>query len=198
MQPSASRSRAALPVALLLAAVAVLVLVAGGVLGRGVDASPTPSHVPSAAPSVQPSPSSAPSPTVKPTDDPSDGPLSVDLENTTAHDVSVVIDDKTGSLDGAASGTPGDGMTVRWSDVKVENLDGETVRIVWVGLPRDEEIRLSITEASGMYQLRLVQAAPPAFSDAVGFDRVLDLRFATPVSAADVQVTIEEAPESDG
>ena len=197
MQPSTSSSRAALPVALLLAAVAVVAFVAGGVFGRGLDPSPPPGGGASAAPSVAPSPTVVPSPTLKPTDGPSDGPFSVDLDIATDHDVSVVIDDETGTLTGAASGRASDGMSVRWLDVKVENLDAETVRVVWVGLPRDEEIGLTIAEVSGTYQLRLIQAAPPANSDALGFDRILDLRFDRPVSAADVEVTVQEGPASD-
>ena len=198
MPPSTSSSRGALPVAALLVAVAVLAFVTGGVVGRGVDPSPARSPNPSAVPSVAPSPSVVPSPTLKPTDGPSDGPFAVDLDIATDHDVSVVIDDETGTLAGAASGRASDGMSVRWLDVKVENLDAETVRVVWVGLPRDEEIGLTIAEDSGTYQLRLVQAAPPANSDAVGFDRVLDLRFDRPVSAADVEVTVQELPASQG
>ncbi len=196
MPRSSLLPRSVLPVAAVLAIVAVLILVAGGVLGRGADPSPDSSPTPSAAPSVQPRATAVPSPTLKPTDGPSDGPFKVDLENLTDHDVSVVIDDKTGTLAGAASGIPGDGMSVRWFDVLVENLDAETIRVVWVGLPRDEELTLSIAAKDGIYRLVLVQAAPPANSDAVGFDRILDLRFESPVAASDVDVTIEEAPAS--
>ena len=194
MPRSSLLPRSILPLAAILAVVAVLILVAGGVLGRGVDPSPDRSPAPSIAPTVRPSATPSPSPTLKPTDGPSDGPFTVDLENLTEHDVAVVIDDESGTLTGAASGTPGDGMSVRWFDVLVENLDAETVRVVWVGLPRDEELTLEITAVDGRYRLTLVQAAPPADSDAIGFDRVLDLRFESPVSASDVDVTIEEAP----
>jgi hypothetical protein len=197
MPRSSLLPRSVLPLAAVLAVVAVLILVAGGVLGRGADPSPDPSPSPSATPSVQPRATPTPSPSLKPTDGPSDGPFIVDLENLTGNDVSVVIDDESGTLTGAASGIPGDGMSVRWFDVQVENLDAETVRVVWVGLPRDEELTLAITADAGTYRLLLVQAAPPANSDALGFDRVLDLRFESPVSASDVDVTIEEAPAAD-
>jgi hypothetical protein len=195
MNRSSNVSRVALPVAALFA---VLVVVAGGALGRSADPSPTPSDRPSTPPSAAPSAPSSPQPTAEPTgeptDAPADGPITVDLDNLTDHDVSVVIDDETGALDGAVSGEPGDGMSVRWFDVQVENLDAETVRVVWVGLPRDEELTLAISAEDGTYRLVLVQAAPPANSDALGFDRILDLRFESPVSAADLEVTIEEAP----
>jgi hypothetical protein len=194
MPRSSLLPRSVLPLAGILAVVAVLILVAGGAVGRGVDPSPERSPAPTVVPSVRPSATPTPSPTLKPTDGPSDGPFKVDLENLTGDDVSVVIDDETGTLTGAASGIPGDGMSVRWFDVQVENLDAETVRVVWVGLPRDEELTLAISAEDGTYRLVLVQAAPPANSDALGFDRILDLRFESPVSAADLEVTIEEAP----
>ena len=192
MRRSSLSPRTTLPLAVVVAAVFAVILVAGGALGRGADPVTTPSPTPSVAPSVQPDPTSPPAPTPKPTDDASGGPTTVALEDLTGHDVSVLIDDQTGTLDGATSGTPGDGMSVRWFDAKVENIDAETLRVVWVGLPRDEQLLLAITGEAGNYRLRIVQSAPPAYSDAVGFDRVLELRFDTPVSAGDVEVTIEE------
>jgi len=81
-------------------------------------------------------------------------------------------------------------------DVKVENLDSATLRVVWVGLPRDEQVQLSISEDGGAYRLGFVQAAPPANSDALGYDRILVLRFDTDVSADDVEVTFTEASAS--
>lgn len=185
-------SRAALPVAALLAVVAVLALMAGGAFGRGVDPSPSPSAPSTPRPTAQPSAPSTPQPTPEPTDAPSDGTVKVDLDNETEHDVSVVIDDQTGTLVGAVSGQPGDGMSVRWFLSLVENLDAKTLRVVWVGLPRHEELSLSITGQPGAYQVRLVQDAPPANSDAVGFDRILVLSFDTAVSADDVEVSIED------
>ena len=196
MSRSITSSRAALPVAAILAAVAVLALMAGGAFGRGVDPTPSASPIPSVPatpqPTVQPSAPGTPKPTPKPTDAPSDGTIRVDLDNVTEHDVSVVIDDQTGGLVGAVSGQPGDGMSVRWMDSIVENLDAKTLRLVWVGLPRDEEVRLSITGEPGAYQFRLVQDGPYANTDAVGFDRILVLSFDVPVAADDVVVTIEE------
>jgi len=192
MNRSSFPSRSSLPVAVVLAMSAVLVIVAGGVFGRGVDPSPAPSDAPANPPSMP----SSPQPTVVPTDDPGDGPIVLDLDNLTDHDVSVVIDDATGTLDGAVSGQPGDGMSVRWLDVKVENLDSKTLRVVWVGLPRHEQVQLSIAGDDGSYRLDFVQAAPPANSDAVGYDRILVLSFDTDVAADDVDVTFKEAAAS--
>ena len=185
-------SKVALPAAALVAVTAVLVIVVSGAFGRGAVATPTPSARPSAAPSVIPA-APTPPPASQPSDEPAAGPLTVALKNLTGHDVSVAIDDQTGAISGAASGQPGDGMSVRWHEMKVEKVDADTVRITWVGLPRDEQLTLSVTGKVGAYALRFVQAAPPANSDAIGFDRILDLDFAAPVSAGDVKVTIEDA-----
>ena len=196
MPRSTLSSRTVLPAAGLLAVIAVLALVAGGALGRGVDPSPAPSDMPStppsAVPTAEPSTPATPRPTAVPTEAPSDGPVKVDLDNATDHDVSVVIDDQTGHLIGAVSNQPGDGMSVRWGDSTVENFDAQTVRLVWVGLPRDEQIRLTISGEPGAYQFQLVQDGPYENTDAMGFDRVLVLSFDSAVSADDVTVTIED------
>ena len=41
----------------------------------------------------------------------------------------------------ASSGHAGDGMSVRWHDVQVENVDDSTLRITWVCLPVDDVVR---------------------------------------------------------
>jgi len=187
MRRSSLSPRTTLPLAIFVAATFAIALVAGGVLGRGAVPAPTPSPAPSVAPSVQPDAPSSPTPT----------PTTVVLEDLTGHDVSVVIDDQTGAVDGATSGRPGDGMSVRWFDAKIENLAADALRVVWVGLPRDEQLLLTISGEDGKYRLRIVQSAPPPNSDALGFDRVLELRFDTPVLAADVEVVIEEVANND-
>jgi len=176
-----------LSISLAVALVAIVLLVASGVLGRGADPAPSgsPKPTPTSMPDVTPTPA--------PSDRPAGGIIKVDLTVQTEHSVSVLIDDHTGVLADAVSGRPGDGMTVRWGDWKVENVDARTLRLIWVGLPRDEEVVLSISEVDAAYRFILVQAAPPANSDAIGFDRILILSFDSDVSADDVQVTIEEA-----
>jgi hypothetical protein len=191
-------SRPALALAVVLALLTVLAVVAGSAFGRAADPSPAPIDAPSAPPTVRPSAQLSAQPSVEPSDAPSDGSFEVDLKNLTDHDVSVAINDKTGKVTSASSAQPGDGMSVRWSDSKVENLDDATLRVVWVGLPGDETLQLSITEVGATYRLHFVQAAPPAYSDAVGFDRILELEFASPVSASDVEVSFEEATGSNG
>ena len=153
----------------------------------------TPVATPVATPTTAPTPAPV-RPTAVPSGSPAGGDIAVPLKNLTGHDVSVVVDDETGTLDVASSGTPGDGMSVRWFGVKVENIDDDTLRVVWVGLPRDEVVELAITAADGTIRLAFVQDAPPANSDALGFDRVLELSFAQPVRSEDVVTSVTERP----
>ena len=172
--------------AILIGIVAVAAIVASGVFApRAATPSPAPTDRPSPVPTVQPTPARTPVP--------SGGPVKVDLDTATDHDVSVVIDDESGSLVDARSGRAGDGMSVRWFDVKAENVDSDTIRVTWVGLPVDEVIATSISSKDGVVRIRMVQSSPPKNSDATGFDRVLDLTFDTDVAAEDVQVSIEDA-----
>jgi hypothetical protein len=148
---------------------------------------------PTASPVVEPTRAPA-QPTAAPSEAPTDGDIAVPLKNLTGDDVSVAIDDATGKLDVASSGNPGDGMSVRWFHVKVENVDADTLRVVWVGLPRDEIVGLAITEKAGAIHLAFTQDAPPANSDALGFDRVLELSFEGPVRSEDVLTSVGERP----
>lgn len=162
-----------------------------GVFGRTVvppDRTPDPTVQPSTPPTAPPTkaPSDAPS---KP---PADGVFEVDLDNLTDHDVALRIVDETNALIGARTGRPGDGMSVGWSDARVENVDAETLRVVWVGLPRDETVYLGIAHVDGKVRLELLQQAPPPDSDSIGFDRIVELEFVTPVRASDVEVTIDQ------
>jgi hypothetical protein len=188
--------------AIAIAIVAGIALVASGVLGRGAEPSPSPSTPPVASPSPQPSlvPSPVPSPlpSPDPSAEPADGDDVVDLDALPGQGISVVIDDQVGTLVGASSGEPGDGMSVRWFDAIVENLDAQTIEVTWVGLPVDEELSLLISEYEGGYRLHFGQSNPPLDSDAVGFDRVLVLEFDEPVSPNDVVVTFEGGPENEG
>jgi hypothetical protein len=183
---------AILGVAVLFSAIALGATV---VFGRTVTPAPEPTTPPIVEPSVPPTtpPSEAPTtpPSDAPSDPPADGKTIVDLENLTGHDVSVEIDDQTGSIVKAESGTPGDGMSVRWFDVKVENIDADTLRIVWVGLPGDEVAKLGVSYVDGKLRLRFVQGGPPPNSDATGYDRVLELTFDEPIRSEDVLTSVQ-------
>ena len=178
-----------------LALALVVVFAADAAYGRRPAASPQPSDPPVTTPAGtpgEPTPDVQPTPSVAPQDPPTTSDIAVPLKNLTGDDVSVVIDDETGTIDIATSGNPGDGMSVRWFDVKVENIDADTLRVVWVGLPRDEVVRLTITDVDGTVHFDFIQDAPPANSDALGFDRVLELSFDAAVRSEEVITSVEE------
>jgi len=154
---------------------------------NSVTAAP-PIASPTVAPAKTPTPTVAPSKAPSPT--PPSVPASVDLDNASGHDVSILIHDQVGDLVDAESGTPGDGMSVRWHDSIVENVDATSIRVTWVGLPGDDVSDLGISGAAGAYLVTVVQPGPYPYTDAMGEDRVLILTFDAPVSADDVSVEI--------
>jgi hypothetical protein len=161
--------------------------------------------LPSSSPvdSPEPSPVVTPRPTAMPSSGPSSSPIpsspaqeGIKLDVVDPHDVSVIVDNATGYPVRVTSGRAGDGMSVRWGDFKVVNIDASTLRVTWVGLPRDEQVKLKISfddASGGMLKLTFTQAAPPANSDAIGFDRVIVLSFDTPVAADEVTAAFKPA-----
>jgi hypothetical protein len=188
-----STSRSSIAALAAIAALLVLAVVASGVVGR--TAQPGPSDPP-ASDAPSPSPVVTPAPSEGPTDEPSEAPseapdgFQFDLDIATPHDVSVVIDDQTGRITGAESGRAGDGMSVRWFDSIVENVDDDTIRITWVGLPQDDEVTVTVSQDGDTLAIAIDQAAPPANSDALGHDRVIEISFDGGVAAADVEVSV--------
>jgi hypothetical protein len=169
---------------------AIAVAIAGPGASAGAGASNRPSTPPSSAPSTPPSTAPSAKPTSVPAATPTTGRISVDLKNASDHDVTLLIHGEIGTVVKAESGTPGDGMSVRWHDAFVRNVDPRTVRVTWVGLPGDETVDLDIVERNNAYRLTLVQAGPYRYTDAMGEDRVVLLTFDRPVSAADVSIEI--------
>lgn len=191
MNRSTSRSSVAAFAAIV--ALLVLAVLATGVFGRTTQpgpSDPSASDAPTPSPVVTPAPSEVPSD--EPTEAPSETPdaFSFDLDIATSHDVSVVIDDETGRVSGAGTGRAGDGMSVRWFDSIVEAIDDDTIRITWVGLSQDDEIGITVSQDGDTVIVAIDQAAPPANSDALGHDRVVEISFDGGVAAGDVEVTV--------
>ena len=215
------------PIAAGVALAAIVAFTAFGGAGNGGDngggivppaASPsapadTPSETPAAdeAPDPTPDPTAAPDPDGTPlpdetpgaTPDPGDGgsdamPIKVDLENATGDDVYVDIDDRTGLLVNAESGTPGDGVSVEPYTLKVENVDATTLKLTWIDYPIDNALALFIYETPVGIRLLLVQPEPTGPTDAMGFDRVLILEFADPISADDVERFMQDGLDTPG
>ena len=181
---TANLARPAIAIAVVL--VAGVAILMSGALGRAAE--PDPAGSPTPAPTVRPDVT----PTPAPSDAPSGGIVRVALNERSGHSVSVLIDDRTGSLVDARTGTPGDGMSVRWHEARVENLDDSSLRLVWSGWPRDEEVTMSISTVGDGYKILLTQAAPYPNTDAMGYDRILVLTFDSPISADAVKVTFKD------
>lgn len=195
MNAYSNRGRVLPAAALLLALVAVVAVVASGALGRAGSQGPTPSASPSGTPTptpeATPTPTPTPVPSPVPSDEPADGLHRLDLTTVDGNDVAIVIDDQTGTIVKVSSGNPGDGMSVRWLDMKIENVDDRTLRLTWVGLPVDDEVELFVSRTGGKLDLRFVQPAPYPNTDAMGSDRVLMVEFDGPVSAGEVVFSFE-------
>jgi len=208
-------NRLSVPAAITVVAVAVIALIASGVLRPTPVSGVPPTNAPW-VPSVPPAPANpepatpapatpavpaptipatpvpaTPAPSVDPDGEP-DNVTTVDLDVATDHDVRVTVVDDGGTLVGIRSGHAGDGMSVRWFDLKVENLDSSTLRLTWIGFAADDESVLNVGENDGRVQLALSVAGPPPNSDATGYDRVLVLEFDHDVNADDVTFTVQE------
>ena len=204
---SRSSSKLSVPAAVTVGAVAVIALIASGVLRpapvTGANPSPSPSAPSTPAPTqppASPAPSQPPAPTQPPVDDPVDGEKEVQLDVADPNVVYVGVKDFTGQLVDATSGRAGDGMSVRWSELKVVNLDDDTQRLTWVGLPNDDPIKVVIAhfdgDPDGAPSIVLFRYAPPPNSDALGYDRVLDLHFEAPIRAEDFDVAVQDGMDT--
>lgn len=190
-----SQKKISIPTAITVVAVAVIALIASGVLRPSpvTGVTPSPSAPASPAPaSPKPQENRDPTPVPTPADDFSDGVKSVRLDIATPHNVVAEIKDFTGSVTDAKSGRAGDGMSVRWGDLEVENLDDNTLRLTWVGAPSDDPVKVVVTDLQGEPTIVVMQLQPPPNSDAIGFDRVLDLDFDGPVVADDFAKLLQD------
>ena len=117
-----------------------------------------------------------------------DGSAHVVLNVATPNAVTIDVTDASSSLVGAASGTPGDGASVEAYTLAVANVTPTTLRLTWVGGPCDSANKLLIDAA----RHRLVVVQPECPGDAIATDRVLDLEFATPIKASDLETFLQD------
>lgn len=186
-----SNAQISVPVAILIGAIAVIAVIASGVLRSSTAGVPTPSDPPPVSPSAPASPVPSDDPADYP-DDFSDDNKTVKLDIATGNDVFVMVQDEIGAIVDARTGRAGDGMSVRWNDMKIENTGPSTLRLTWVGFAADDKLVLNVGEGlHAKVNLTLVQVGPPPNSDATGYDRVLVLEFASPISADDVTYSIQ-------
>ena len=226
---SRSSSRLSIPAAVTVGAVAVIALIASGVLRPTPATGATPSQSPStpASPAAHndagprnpgtrhprpgnsgtrhPRPGNSgtrhPAPATPEPADPSPapgvrGPVRLDIA--TPHEVVLEVWDYAAAITSVRSGRAGDGMSVRWNEMQIENLGPSTLRLTWIGFPVDDDLILATNEHDGVLWLTLAQPVPPPNSDGLGFDRVVILQFASPIDAADVQYVIQEGVDTPG
>jgi hypothetical protein len=184
MHPRTSSAR---PIAAGLLALTALVAACTGYDPRNeppVAPSPSAPRAASMAPaSVAPAPASTEPSTTTPI-----GSTRVVLATSTGKAITVDVTDGSGSLTGAASGTPGDGASVEAYKLAVTNLSPTSLRLTWLGGPCDSANTLAI-DTTGK-QLLLVQPECPG--DAIGSDRVLDLTFSAPIKAGEIQAFLQD------
>ena len=166
-------------------------------------ATPAPTEVPVVTPdpTPDPTPELTPAPTPEPTPVETDGgtdamPIKVDLDNATGADVYVDIVDNSGTVVGAVSGTPGDGVSVEVYTLKIENIDERTLRLTWIDYPIDNALTLYINGDASRFVL--IQPEPTAETDAIGFDRELILTFDHDISAADIEANLQDGIDTPG
>ena len=116
------------------------------------------------------------------------GSAHVALIIATPNAVTIDVTDASATLTGAASGTPGDGASVEADKLVAANITPTTLRLTWVGGPCDSANKLLID--SGRHRLVVVQ--PECHGDAIATDRVLDLEFATPITASELETFLQD------
>jgi hypothetical protein len=141
-----------------------------------------------------PAPSRAPLVSPEPSARPTVGPLHVDLANATGHDLSIDIQDESGRVVKASSGTPGDGASVAWRELRAENIDARTLRLTWTGMPGDDHLGLYVDEAAKV--ILVLQSERDG--DAIAFDRVLVVEFDRPISANALTLGVQEGLDTIG
>ena len=190
MNASPKRGQTVPAVAFVLALVAVVAAIAFGALRAPADpgsGAPSPSAPASPAPSTPASPAPAtPAPaTPAPSDEP-EVPAPFDLDNPNGTDVQAVIQDETGRVVAGRSGSPVSGMSVRWFDLKVENVDADTLRLTYVALPIAEIHQVRVSEVDGQLKIAILMPLPYENSDALGQDLIIEIDFDEAVDAADI------------
>ncbi len=176
----------------LVAAFAIVALAAAVLGAPPAPSAPAPSAPIGGVPT--PAPTATPQPTATPTASPSQpvdhppilGDVTIDLEVADGHRVKATVRDTTKSIIAIRSGQPGGGMSVRWHDILVRQLDVHTVSVVWVGLPIDDQVHIDVAFENSVYLIEIVQVGPEPGTDATGVDREIILSFDQPVVAADI------------
>jgi len=120
------------------------------------------------------------------------GSAEVVLSVATPDRVTISVTDESRSLVAVASGVPGDGASVEAYKLVVTNLAPTTLRLTWLGGPCDAANTLSIDAA----RRRLLLVQKECSGDAIATDRILDLTFAMPVKAGEIEAFLQDGRDS--
>ena len=168
----------------LIAAAVFAGAVAAGCRGSGQPETSPPTATASVAPSETPSQGASSDP--GPSQSVEANRFEVPLTIATSHAVTARVVDWTGRVTGAASGTPGDGASVPYDEVRIEN-DGDLALVVtWVGGPCDQTVTMVLDHPSA---LTVVQE--PCQGDSIGFDRIVRLELREPIAAASIRGVLQ-------
>ena len=116
------------------------------------------------------------------------GSAHVALNVATPNAVTIDVTDASSSLVGATSGTPGDGASVEAYTLAVANVTPDD--------PAPDLGRRAVRQRQQALDRRgpsrLVVVQPECPGDAIATDRVLDLEFATPIKASDLETFLQD------
>jgi hypothetical protein len=114
------------------------------------------------------------------------------LAGTSGADIAIDITDESGTLVEATSGEPGDGASVPANKLVVTNDGPATLRLTWSGGPCASLDELGIDPSRTLFLLQ----EPPCEGDSMPGDRVLILRFSTPIAADRVLATLQDGRDA--
>lgn len=175
--------RGFLPVAALLLAGFAAACASPTVTPPSTAPSPAPSTAPTDAPSAVPSPAPSEAPSASPSTAAAPFRLDVPLRIATPHAVTARVVDWTGVVNGATSGTPGDGASVPFDEIRIANAGDSALEVTWAGGPCDQVV--SVVLDANPSRLTVVQE--PCKGDAIAFDRIVRLQLDSPVEAASIE-----------
>lgn len=174
------------------AALPVLILIAAA-CGASTEVSPGPTGAATPPATAGTPTGSAPSPSGGASEEPgASPPLFVDLITSTVAKVRLEVDDRTGTLTGATTGSPGDGASVAPDAPTAVNVDPSTIRVTWSAGPCDSDPAIFIDAD----RLLLVQPPCPDPSDSIALDRIVDLHFSKPTDSRTFDLRIQEGRDT--
>jgi len=172
---------------------AILILLVSGALGRSSIATPPASQPPSSAPSA--SPTQRPTPTAKPPVD-FDAGVRIPLRTATGETKAVFVKDSTGMVIDAVSGVPREDVSVGPRRVVVEQVDANTLRVIWADTAINDDVSLSVSRAGGTLRISMIRRHLSPDVE-IAHERIALLTFDTGVYATGVEASIRNSLDTE-